>query len=118
MARLTIRDDAVWIKHIEQDEGLVRKIISLPQNAPIKLIVDGEPVLFQKMRDGADGRPTQGLRPHPSFKNFWKAMQQRRGEEVMVSTEENTVSDPYLASLSPLLSEWDSPEDAEAYDGL
>ena len=27
-------------------------------------------------------------------------------------------ADPYLASVSALLSEWDSPEDAEAYDGL
>ncbi len=109
MARMTIRDDAVWVKHIEQDENLVKKIVNLPQNQQIKLIVDGKPVLFQKMRDGADGRPTHGLRPHPSFKGFWKAMQERRGEEVTVSAEENVVSDPYLASVSVLLSEWDSP---------
>lgn len=119
MGRMVVRDNAVWAKHIEGDPDMVRRILSLPQNAPITLIVDEEPVLFVKMRDGADGRPTPGLRPDATSKAFWDAMQQRRGAVVSVALEgQAAVKDPYLASVSALLSEWTSPEDAEAYDGL
>jgi hypothetical protein len=116
---MVIRDNALWAKHIEGDEELVRRILSLPSNAPITLRVDRKPVRFRKMRDGADGRPTPGLRPEPAFKSFWDTMQERRGEVVEVSLDHDAaVTDPYLASLEPLLDEWTSPEDARAYDGL
>jgi hypothetical protein len=119
MAHLTIRDNAVWAKHIEGDPEIVRRILALPQNAPITLVIDERPVRFRKMRDGADGRPTPGIRPDPSFKSFWDAMQERRGETVSVRLEGGPpLVDPYLASVQTLLSEWTSPEDAEAYDGL
>lgn len=119
MARMTIRDNAVWAKHIEGDARIVQRILSLPQNAPITLLIDDKPVRFRKMRNGRDGRPTAGLRPDPAFKTFWDAMQNRRGHEVEVALEGGTTHpDPYLASISVLLTEWESPEDAEAYDGL
>jgi hypothetical protein len=119
MGRMVIRDNAVWAKHIHDDDELVRRILALPQNAPITLRIDRTPVRFRKMRDGADGRPTPGLRPEPAFKSFWDEMQQRRGDVVEVSLDGRaTAVDPYLASLEPLLDEWSSPEDAKAYDGL
>jgi hypothetical protein len=119
MGRMVVRDNAVWAKHIEGDQELVRRILALPSNAPITLLVNRTPVRFRKMRDGADGRPTPGLRPDPDFKPFWDAMQQHRGEVVEVSLENAAPpGDPYLSSLQPLLAEWTSPEDAEAYDGL
>ncbi len=38
--------------------------------------IDGTAVRFRKMRDGADGRPTHGLRPADAVsKGFWDAMQ-------------------------------------------
>lgn len=119
MGRMVVRDNAVWAKHIEGDPEVVRRILALPQNAPINLLVDDTPVRFVKMRDGADGRATPGLKPDTPYKAFWDAMQERRGEVVTVSLETSApVDDPYLASLSTLLSEWDSPEDNEAYNGL
>ena len=39
-------------------------------------------------------------------------------EELDEIEREIATLDPYLASLEPLLSEWNSPEDAEAYDRL
>ena len=46
-------------------------------------------------------------------------MQERRGETVSIGlNQEARTIDPYLSSLEPLLPEWNSPEDAEAYDGL
>ncbi len=119
MGMMMIRDNALWVKNIEGDPEIVRRILALPQNAAITLLIEEKPVLFRKMRDGADGRPTNGLRPDPAFKLFWDGMQNRRGERVTVRL--NSVAppaDPYLASVSTILSEWDSPEDAKAYDGL
>jgi hypothetical protein len=119
MGKLTIRDHAIWSKHIEEDPDMVRMIESLPENRPINLVIDGKPVRFVKMRDGKDGRPTPGLRPDPSFRPFWHAMQENRGRKVSVQMKPTTaLEDSYLSSLSGLLAEWDSPEDAEAYDAL
>jgi hypothetical protein len=119
MGRLEIRDHAIWMKHIEGDPAIVARIMQLPQNAPITLQVDGKPVLFRKMRDGGDGRPTQGIRPDESFKEFWNELyQQRRGELVELALNDIAPPDPYLASIAAMLNEWDSPEDNEAYNGL
>jgi hypothetical protein len=119
MGYMVIRDNAIWAKHVEGDPELVRRILALPANAPITLVIDDTPVRFRKMRDGADGRRTRGLRPDESSKAFGDALQERRGETVSISLEQKLRTvDPYLSSLEPLLSEWNSPEDAEAYDGL
>jgi hypothetical protein len=119
MGFMVIRDNAIWTKHIEDDPELIRRIVTLPAGAPITLLIEDTPVRFRKMRDGTDGRPTHGLRPDDNFKAFWAAMQVRRGETVSIGmNQEVRTIDPYLASLEPLLSEWNSPEDAEAYDGL
>jgi hypothetical protein len=72
---MTIRDNALWARHIEGDPRVAERILSLPQNAAITLLVDATPVRFRKMRDGADGRPTPGLRPADAgAKRFWDAM--------------------------------------------
>jgi len=119
MGVMTIRDNALWVKNIEGDPEIVRRILALPQNAAITLLIEEKPVVFRKMRDGTDGRPTNGLRPDPAFKPFWDNIQSRRGERVSVRLRDSAhAADPYLASISATLSEWDSPEDAEAYDGL
>jgi hypothetical protein len=118
MGRMIIRDDAVWAKHIDDPE-IVRRILALPPGAPMTLLVDRNPVRFRKMRDGADGRPTEGLRPDDDFRDHWQTLQQRRGEEVTVELERpSPAEDPYLTSTAALLTEWNSPEDAKAYDGL
>jgi hypothetical protein len=117
MSYITVRDDAIWARHVEDPEVRDR-IRALPQNAPLLLLVEGKPVRFVKMRDGRDGRPTEGLRPADAEAHrFWAAMQARRGERVRVAIAE-TSGNAHLASLGALLSEWDSEEDAAAYDRL
>jgi hypothetical protein len=118
MGRMIIRDDVIWAKHIDDPE-IVRRILALPSDAPMTLLVDHNPVRFRKMRDGADGRPTDGLRPDDEFRDHWQSLQQRRGEEVSIELAGGpSGDDPYLKSTAPLLTEWNSPEDAKAYDGL
>jgi hypothetical protein len=60
-----------------------------------------------KMHNGTDERPTPG----PSQAEAGSG--RRRGPEVRVDP-----ADRQPSSLSALLSEWESLEDAEAYDGL
>jgi len=116
MSYVTVRDDAIWARHVE-DPAVRDRIRAISQNEPLTLLVEGTPVRFVKMRDGKDGRPTDGLRPAgEEAHRFWSAMQSRRGERVRLALPETSGS--YLASLGPLLSEWDSDEDAAAYDRL
>lgn len=116
MATTIIRDDALWVRHIEGDSDLTRRIRALPADDAIVLRVDGRTIRFRKMRDGGDGRPTDGLKPDPDFRDIWRGLQARRGATVTVEPE--TGADPYLLSLTTTLTEWNSPEDAAAYDGL
>lgn len=118
MSYTVVRDNVIWARHIEGDRDLVARILEMPENASILLLVEGTPVRFAKMRDGADGRRTPGLRPaDDEAKRFWEGLQERRGDRIEVKAAD-APSNAYLASLAALLSEWDSPEDAAAYDRL
>jgi hypothetical protein len=115
MATMVIRDDALWIKHIEGDAAFRSRLMALRQDASISLVVAGRRTRWLKMRDGRDGRPTQGLRPAPESFEFWKDMQSRRGEMVSITAaDENT----HLKALATTLSEWDDPADEAAYAHL
>lgn len=119
MGQMIVSDHSIWLRHIEGDTSIASKVASLPPNAPITLQIDGRPVLFRKMRDGVDGRPTHGIRPDEAFKDYWnKLYQERRGQKIQITLDDTPSSDPYLASISALLAEWDSPEDNEAYNDL
>lgn len=116
MATMLIRDDALWAGHIEGDPDLVRRIRTLPANAPLVLRIEGRPMRFRKMNDGRDGRPTDGVKPDADSSEAWQALQARRRETITVEPDASV--DPYLLSLSAMLTEWNSPDDAAAYDGL
>lgn len=120
MGSLAIRDHTIWVKHINDAPQIVRKIMSLEQNTPVALIIENKPVLFRKMRNGKDGRPTDGIRPDEDFKQFWKEMYEaRRGETVSIELNSDFAPpDSYLKAVSSLLEEWDSVEDNEAFNDL
>lgn len=84
MATMIIRDDALWARHIEGDPELAQRIRALPENDAIVLRVEGRTIRFRKMRDGRDGRPTDGLKPDPDFLTIWRGLQARRGTLVTV----------------------------------
>jgi len=116
MAYVRIRDDTLWASHIEGDAQLKTHIQSLRQGAVIELEVDGIVGSWEKMRDGRDGRPTPGIKPIGAMQRVWKQFQERRGELIELRSVQT--ADRYLASLGEVLSEWDSPEDDEAYHDL
>ena len=117
---LIIRDDALWAKHID-DAEIRRRITTLGDGEPLRLVVDGNAIVFRKMSTGRDGRPTLGLKADADDRESrlaWVKLQDRRGETVPVSMAAHQAVDPYLAYLDDFLWEWKTPEDAAAFDEL
>jgi hypothetical protein len=116
MGYVKIRDDLLWAKQIEGDNELRDRLINLPPGATIDLEVDGIVGSWEKARTGKDGRPTAAVKPVGPMREIWKHFQARRGEIVRVN--ETRTADSYLKALSETLSEWNSPEDDEAFRDL
>jgi len=116
VANVEISDDTIWAKQIEGGKALKDKILSLAPGEVIELEVDGIVGSWEKMRNGRDGRATMGLKPIGPMKEIWKRLQARRGEVVEV--RQVRTADAYLAALSETMTEWNSPEDEEAFRDL
>ena len=116
MGYVKISDDCLWARHIEGDSALQDRIASLPAGAKIDLEIDGVAGQWVKAKTGKDGRPTAAIKPIGPMWEVWKRFQARRGERVRI--RQTQTADSYLEALTGVLSEWDSPEDAEAFRDL
>ena len=116
MGYIKIRDNSLWAKHIEGDDALQARIVALPPGAVIDLEVDGIVGHWQKARTGRDGRPTAAVKPVGPMREIWTRFQERRGQIVPIRA--SCTADSYLKALAGTLSEWDSPEDEEAFRDL
>jgi hypothetical protein len=116
MAHVEINDDALWATKIEGGKALKQRILALAPGDVIDLEVDGIVGRWEKMRTGRDGRATPGIKPIGPMKEVWKGLQARRGE--LVEVREVKTADAYLATLSSTMTEWNSPEDEEAFRDL
>jgi hypothetical protein len=116
MGYVKINDDVLWAKQIEGDPDLRERIVALPAGSSIDLEVDGIVGHWEKARTGKDGRPTLAVKPVGPMREVWKRFQERRGE--IVEVRETRSADRYLKALSGTLSEWDTPEDDEAFRDL
>ena len=116
MARIRIVDDSIWAKHIEDGAALKKRIVSLKAGDELDLEVDGVVGRWERMRDGRDGRPTLGIKPLAAMREIWSLW--RKQPARIVEVREVVAADSYLASVGQLMSEWDTPEDDEAYRDL
>ena len=116
MAKVKITDNSIWLKHIEGDHPLRQRLEALRAGQVVDLEIDGVVGRWERMKDGRDGRPTPGIKPIDAMRDVWSRLQKDRGRVVELRPVQGV--DRYLASLRPLLSEWDSPEDEEAYRDL
>lgn len=115
-AHVILTDFAIWFKHVEGDT-LVLRLRELKAEEEISLEVDGVVGRWIRMKTGSDGRPTEGIRPHGSMKKVWSGWyKKRRGNTLAL--REVPVADGYLAAVSKLFPEWESPEDEEAFRDL
>lgn len=116
MAFVEIRDDTIWVNHIDGGKQLKDRIISLAPGEVIELEVDGIVGAWEKTRVGKDGRAQQSIKPIGNMKTVWKRFQARRHQNVEI--REVRTADAFLASLSETMSEWNSPADEEAFRDL
>ena len=117
MATMILRDEVLRARHVEGDPDLARAIRALPPDQRLVLRVDGKRLSFRKIIDTVTGHPTDGITPEPADSAIWGDLQSRRGSMITVEPE-RPVPDLYLLSLSATLTEWNSPDDAAAYDDL
>lgn len=116
MGKVKISDNSIWLKHIENDTPLRSRLKALRPGETVELEVGGIVGRWERMRDGKDGRPTEGIKPIESMRDVWLKMQRERGRVVEV--RQVLLADSYLAALSDTLDEWNSPEDEEAFRDL
>ena len=118
-AQVKVSDHVIWLTRIQGGSALRDRLTALEPQARVLLRVDGARMAFRRMQDGRDGRPTLGLRPDADFVQQWNALYEtKRGEMVSLELESVQGVDPYLAGLEPVLAEWLSPEDEEAFGDL
>jgi hypothetical protein len=116
MATLLNNDDSIWLKHISADANALALLSQIPAGTQLKFEVEGVVGDWERMKDGKDGRRVLGFKPVGKTLEFWKSMKSRRGEYL-----EFKVVDPrdtYLSDVQKTLSEWESPEDEEAFNDL
>ena len=117
MGQIKISDSNIWATQIEDDPALKERILNLAPGAVIELEVGGVAGRWAKANTGKDGRPTKAIKPVGTMKEVWKDFfESRRG--VFVTIRQTQLADSYLAALRGTLSEWDSPEDDEAFRDL
>ena len=84
MGIVDVRDHALWAKHIHGNDPLKTEIAELRAGCLIDLEVDGFRGTWEKMADGADGRPTPGIKPLGPARKRWHELQDRRGGHVTI----------------------------------
>ena len=110
MTCVEITDTALWIKHIHNDPVTPRRrgwrgkllellatdttepsadelkelLSSLPGGELVELEVGGHVGPWKKMADGADGRPTPGIKAVGRAREPWKSLQARRGDLIPI----------------------------------
>ena len=84
MSLVEIRDHALWIKHIHENEPLREKLLALAGGSVVELEVNGFRGMWKKMDDGKDGRPTPGIKALGKARNHWHGLQKERGELVSI----------------------------------
>jgi hypothetical protein len=116
MASIRISRGAIWVKRIEGNPDLQARIRAMRPGEVLDLEIDGVVGRWERMRDGRDGRPTLGIKPIAETREMWARM--RRRPRKVADVREIISADRYLAELTPLLSEWETPQDDAAYSNL
>lgn len=115
-SHVRIQDHAIWFKHLPGND-IRDRLSALEPEAEVTVEVDGVTGKWQRMKRGVDGRPTEAIRPVGEMKTIWNEwFRKRKGDKVTLRVL--TTADDFLAGLTPVFSEWASPEDDEAFRDL
>jgi hypothetical protein len=117
MGQIKIRDSNIWARHIEDDPQLKSRLCALAPGQTIDLEVGGVAGRWAKANVGKDGRPTEAIKPVGAMKEVWQRFCSTR-RDSFVTIRETKLADSYLAAVGDLMTEWNSPEDEEAFRDL
>ena len=79
-AVVQVRDHVLWVSHIQGAPETASWMRSIRSGSDIALVVDGVAGAWRKLKDGADGRPTDAFMPvSPEARTAWHALQETRG---------------------------------------
>jgi hypothetical protein len=109
-------DDAIWLKHVDAEPDLGALLYQLRAGTRLRLEIEGVAGDWEKMAEGKDTRPTQGLKPVGRTREFWKSMRVRRGERLRFKIVDPR--DGFVEAIEKTLSEWESPEAELAFSDL
>jgi hypothetical protein len=108
MATTTVSDHVIWAKQIHNDPQLAEQVRCMWAGQTIELEVDGVRGAWRKMDDGADGRPTPGLKPVGAAQQVWGYLfKRRRGEivtlKVVDEARDGVAEEPSFATRGALI---------------
>lgn len=70
-ALVEVRDFALWPKHIHGDDKLKADLLRLREGQLIELEVDGFCGVWERMKQGKNPRPTEGLKAVGQAREHW-----------------------------------------------
>lgn len=116
MQHVRLTDQVIWFKHIE-GKTLLERLKALQSEEEIDLEVDGVVGRWTRMKSGADGRPTDGLKPSGAMRDIWNEWYSSKRGNTLTVREVSDEGDraPSFATLFP---EWASAEDEAAFRDL
>jgi hypothetical protein len=115
MQHVRLTDQVIWFKHIEGNT-LLERLKALQAEEEINLEVGGVVGRWKRMRGGADGRATDGIKPSGAMRDIWSEWyNSRRGVRLTVREVPEEHGDLSVIALFP---EWASAEDEAAFRDL
>jgi hypothetical protein len=116
MQHVRLTDQVIWFKHIE-GETLLERLTALQAEEEIHLEVGGVVGRWKRMKSGADGRPTDGIKPSGAMRDIWSEWYgSKRGDRLTV--REVPQEPRNRLSAVSLFPEWQCAEDEAAFRDL
>lgn len=102
-------DDCIWLSHLPAE--LQEPLSSLQPETSINVLINGQPTVWKRMREGRDGRSTGGLKVYRGA-HFWRAIERGQPFELALGTpllalqsEERQVLGGCISSNDPRIAE-------------
>jgi hypothetical protein len=82
MAKVICKDVCLWVKHVGCPQTRVM-LLALEPGSQVWLSVAGQPILFERMKDGTDGRSTRRFNPVGETRKLWLQHYEEQKEALL-----------------------------------
>lgn len=85
---IEVQDAVIWPMNIKGNPELRERLMSLGAEEIVALKVDGKVTVWERQRDGKDGRPARGLKPCDGrARDLWRSLYPSRKGDMVSITE-------------------------------